>query len=267
VLGPPVAGVLIALLGTSNVLWIDAVTFGISALMVLVVVPDIRHASAEKSVDRPSIVGDALAGLRFVRSDRLILALMVTFALGSLLAEPLYGIVFPVYANEVLGSAVDLGLIYSALAAGSILGNITYGVAGYRLPRRLAFITGWVVRAISFWILVAVPDLWTIALLMALNGFLFEPTNAIFATMMQERVPADLRGRVFGAFSTFASGTMPLGLFAYSLLIEGIGLRSTLVVLAIVNVVSVVSLLWPSTWRELGANKRREFHAEPVVAA
>lgn len=266
VLGPPAAGVLIAVFGTSNVLWIDAVTFGISALMVAVLIPDIRHRTSAPAETRPSLRQDLLEGLRFVRTDRLVLALMVTFALGSLLAEPVYIIVLPVYTDEILGSALNLGLIYSSLAVGSVLGNIVYGVAGYRLPRRPLLIAGWVVRAATLWIFVAYPGLWTIMALMVLNGLIFEPGNPLFATIMQERVPAALRGRVFGTFSTFASGTLPIGIFAYSLLLDSAGLRTTLVVLAAVNIVPILSLLWPSTWRELGASRTPPLRPEASIA-
>ena len=60
VLGPPAAGVLIALLGTSNVLWIDAITFGISAAMVAVLIPKIRHTAAHANEKAAPIWKDAL---------------------------------------------------------------------------------------------------------------------------------------------------------------------------------------------------------------
>lgn len=256
VFGPPLAGVLIAIIGTSNVLWIDAVTFGLSATIIAAFIPDTRHAPTQEEPHRSSILLDAREGLRFIRTDRLVLALMVTFSLGSLFAEPVYGIILPVYANEVLGSAVGLGIIYSALALGSVGGNLFFGAVGYRLPRRMVIVGGWVMRACSFFIFALQPGPWTIAILFALNGFLFEPTNAIFATFMQERVPAEMRGRVFGAFSTISFGTFPLGVLGYSLLIDAAGLQATLVVLAIVNVIPVLTLVRPSTWHDLRTIQR-----------
>lgn len=266
VIGPPAAGVLIALIGTSYVLWIDAVTFGISATLVAIAVPDIRHASAPDSESRRSVVGDVLEGFRFIRADRLVLALLITYALGSLLAEPVYGVIMPVYANEVLGSAVDLGLLYSALAIGSVLGNVVYGMWGYRLPRRPLLVAGWIVRAATFWFLITLPGFWTIAVLMVLNGLIFEPGNPLFATIMQERVPAAMRGRVFGAFGMLSYGAMPIGLLLYSQLLEAYGLRATIVVLAAVNVIPVLSLLRPATWRELQAPAPHMVRADARVA-
>ncbi|RIK36445.1 MAG: hypothetical protein DCC58_19245 [Chloroflexi bacterium] len=252
VLGPPAAGVLIALLGTSNVLWIDAATFGVSAAIVALAIPNIRHTSEPRAKGQLAIFSDLSEGLRFIRADQLILAAMVTFALGAMLAEPLYGVILPVYADQLLGSALDLGIIYSALGIGSIAGNIVFATFSYRLPRRFTLVSGWVVRAVSFWIFLLEPRLWTIVVMMVVNGLMFEPTNAIFQTLMQERIPAAMRGRVLGAFTTFAFGAMPLGLLAYGALIDGIGLYATLVVLAVANVLPALSLFAPWTWNELG---------------
>ena len=54
---------------------------------------------------------------------------------GTLLAEPIYGVILPVYANEILGSAAQLGFIFGALGAGSIVGNILYLAIVDRVPR------------------------------------------------------------------------------------------------------------------------------------
>jgi MFS family permease len=202
VLGPPLAGGLIAVVGTSNVLWIDALTFAVSASVVALGVPA-RFATASAARTQhgePATPGNArrelLEGLRFIRQDRLILALMVTFACGAALAEPLYSVVMPVYAREVYGSALDLGLLYAALGIGSLGGNIVFAAVGHRLPRRATFIVGWAVRAASFWLLITLPSLPVFFAAVVINGFCFEPGNPLFTTLMQERVPPELRGRV-----------------------------------------------------------------------
>jgi MFS family permease len=74
-LGPALAGVLILWLGAANVLWLDAASFAVSAVLVASVVPNFGGPS-------PSAGGHYLhevaAGLRFLRGDRLLLTLAAT---------------------------------------------------------------------------------------------------------------------------------------------------------------------------------------------
>jgi MFS family permease len=59
------------------------------------------------------------------------------------------------------------------------------------------------------------------------------PISPLVMTILHERIPAELRGRVFGAMAAIASGTVPLGIVIVGFTIEGIGLRSTLITLAV----------------------------------
>jgi MFS family permease len=56
------------------------------------------------------------------------------------------------------------------------------------------------------------------------------PFSVLFATILQEQVPADMRGRVFGLDTTIGVAGMPLGVMIAGFLIEGIGLRGTLLI-------------------------------------
>lgn len=254
---PPLAGVLIAILGTSNVLWLDAASFLISAGIVAGAVPG-RARPAASGLAAPGRWRTELGeGFTFIRRDRVVLAMLVTSAIGAVLAEPLYAVVLPVYARQVYGSAVDLGLLYSALGAGSILGNLIFAAVGHRLPRYPVFLLGYGVRAATFWVLVGLPALPVLALSIIVNATFLEPCNPLFMTIMQERVPAELRGRVFGAYMSLAAGAMPLGLLGYGFMLESIGLRDTLWVLAAVNVLVPLSVLLLPAWRAVGHEQRR----------
>ena len=254
VIGPPLAGVLIAVLGESDVLWLDAVSFIISAAIVAIAIPG--RVAATAPTPRVSYRAELTAGFAFVRRDRVILAMLMTSAIGAVLAEPLYAVVLPVYAKQVFGSAVDLGLLYSALGFGSILGNVVFAMLGHRLPRYGTFLVGYGVRAATFWVLVGTPGLALLALSIIINATFLEPCNPLFMTIMQERVPAEMRGRVFGAFMALAAGAMPIGLLAYGFLLEGAGLRTTLWVLAGVNLLVPLSVALLPAWRAVDERPR-----------
>lgn len=261
----PLGGLLIVVIGTSNVLWINAASFLISAALIAAAVPTKETVKTE----RGSYVGDLLEGLRFVRNDRLILWLLVVFSTGGLIAEPLYTVVFPVYAREVYGSALDLGLMMSALAGGSIVGGVLYGLIGYRLPRRLTFVLGFSVRAASFWVLIAMPSLWVVVLAVVVNAIMLEPSNPMMMTIFQERVPEGMRGRVFGTMTSLGIAAMPLGMVGYGFLMSAIGLQQTLWVLAAINVTLPALILLAPAFRDMSAAAptcERERETQPLPA-
>jgi hypothetical protein len=62
-------------------------------------------------------------------------------------------------------------------------------------------------------------------------------------TIKQERVPAGMRGRVFGASMALSAAASPVGILAYGFVIDGIGLEQTVVLLAVVNTALPLAML------------------------
>ena len=74
-LGPPLAGVLIALFTSGNVLWIDAATFVVSAALVAALVPSVapRPGTAAAELRRAGrYLAELREGITFIRRDRLV---------------------------------------------------------------------------------------------------------------------------------------------------------------------------------------------------
>ncbi len=263
-LGPPLAGILIAVIGASNVLFVTTLTFVFSALLVAVGIPrSVEEHDHEEVNPSRGYVQDVLDGFRFIRDERTIFWVISMLSIGSLIAEPLYGVILPVYGREVLGSAVGLGMAFAGLAFGSILGNLLYAWRGYLLSRRLMIVGGFAGRAAVFCLLVLQPGTFWLAVLMFLSGVVLEPVNPIGLTIMQERVPAKLRGRVFGATAALSTATLPIGMIGYGLLMDAVGVHSTLVFLAIINLALPVLLYFNAAIRRIEASTSRN----PAVAA
>jgi MFS family permease len=255
-IGPLLAGVLIATIGASNLLWLNAASFVVSAGIVAVAVRERRPEQQAIRHDIPRhFLVEIADGFRFIRRDPVLLALTITTSIGSLLAEPLYPVVLPVYANEVFGSAIDLGIMFAALAAGSLAGNAVFWMVGPRLPRRATIIGGFTVRALTLWVLVFLPPLWVIVAAVVVNALCLEPVNPMAMTVAQERIPAAIRGRVFGAIAAIAATTLPLGMLVYGWLLEAIGLQPTLLLLAAVNLALPAIMLFLPGLRLLAASR------------
>ena len=250
--GPPLAGLLIALLGPSNVLFLDAASFALSAALVAGIVP---RPSAATSTAVPgetrSYLAELRAGLDFIRGDRLLATLIVSFTLLNALGEPLFGVVLPVYARRIYGSAVDLGFMLAAFAGGGLLGTALFGVWGHRLSRRSLYIGGFLLASLALWPLLALPPLPVLLGILALRGLAGAPLNLLAVTVAQERIPAQMRGRVFGVGRAFALAAAPLSLVLVGYLLEISGIRSTLAVLATVQLILTLALVRAAPLRQM----------------
>lgn len=253
--GAPLAGLLVALFGAANVLLVDAATFVVSAALVAFAVP--ATAAPPPSGPRGGYFAELLDGWRFVRGERLVLAIVLTIAITNCLDAPLFSVLLPVYANTVLGSAVSLGLIVAAFGGGSMVGAVVYGAVGHRLPRRATFVGSFFLVGLPFWAFASLPPLWVAIAAAAAIGIASGPLNPLIMTVLQERVPDGMRGRVFGIVTAVAYAVTPLGMLAAGYLVEWVGLRATLVGLAASYlVVTLGMLLTPALRRMDGADSR-----------
>jgi len=84
-----------------------------------------RLEDGMKDAARGAYRDELAAGLRFLRNDRLLLALAVSVAIGNMLGNPFFGVILPVFAKETYGSAAKLGIIVAATGAGQILKSRT----------------------------------------------------------------------------------------------------------------------------------------------
>src|SRR5262249_7865305 len=95
----------------------------------------------------------------------------------------------------------------------------------------------------GLWGLIRLPPVGIVAASIVVNAVFLEPTNPIWMTILQERVPETMRGRVFGSLTALSSGARSLGILVYGVMLEQFGLQETLIVLSAVNVAGPV-LLW-----------------------
>jgi MFS family permease len=205
--GPLLAGLAISALGATNVLFIDAATFAFSALAVAIAVPAPRaaHAPAGRYLDQ------LREGVRFIAADRALLGLAATTLGVSLLGPAFQSVILPVYARDLYGSPLALGVLRGAFGGGTLLGTLLYGAWGTRLPRRPLFAGLFVACAIPVGLLLLRPPLVLAAAMLVATAAAFGPTVPIRATVYQERTPAALRGRVFGTVAALGFAAAPLG--------------------------------------------------------
>jgi MFS family permease len=258
-LGAPLAGVIIAATSTTSALWFNAASFIISAGIVAVLIPAaVTISASHPSSDVP--VGSAMTryladfreGLRFIRNDSLTMGIVIAVATTNFL-DAMISLVYPVYAEQVFGSAVALGLLMAAFGAGAVGTTLAFAAAGHRLPRRETFIVCFVVSAIFIFPLALTPPLWICLIAMGIKGVAAGPLNPILMTISQERIPAELRGRVFGVLTALSWIAIPAGRLGAGYLIEGIGLIPTVVAIASAYVIVTLGMFLMPALRQMNA--------------
>ena len=253
-LGPPLAGVLIAVFTPSNVLWMDAATFIISAALVAALVPS-TIPRADQSAGELRSAGGYLAelagGIRFMRRDRLIFWMFGIGVIANFLILPLFAVVLPVYAKQTYGSAVNLGLMLGGFGSGALAGTVFYGIVGHRMPRRATLVSATVVVGLPFWVLVATPSLVVAMGALFVAGFALGPPNPLTYSVLQERTPPQMLGRVLGAGVSLSMVAVPMGMVLCGYALEIVGLRLTLAGISVSYLaVGLLSFLTPAL-REL----------------
>jgi MFS family permease len=206
VIGPAVAGVIIATAGVPAAFLFN----GMSFIGVIAALTAMRTKSADQRARQP-LLGQIREGLSYVRRTSDILTTLVLLALISTFVLN-FNILIPVMARQVLGgTARTFGLLMAALGAGSFIGAMSLAATSRRGPTTALIYTG--ATAVSLMVLVlgfARGFLVTAALafVAGLGMITFAATSNSFVQVL---VPDDLRGRVMSIYSTLFAGSSPLG--------------------------------------------------------
>lgn len=259
-LGPAAAGVFIALIGASNVLWLDAATFWISAVIMRTLVRVPRARVARKTQDRAYLyqIGDAV---RFVFREPVLCPLVVILALMNLAIGPLDTVFVPVYVHDVYDSSYVLGLFTSVIAAGGLGGNVIFGWVGHRLSRRFVFGLGFLTIPAVFAVLSLKPFAVISLAALAFAGLGMSLANLLEYTMYFERIPQEMRARGLGITGALNWGTTPIGRLVAGAGIAVFGLAATLTGFALVFSSLPLALLGGVAFRNLNSPAARDAEA------
>ena len=228
--GAPLGGVLVATLGATGALWLDAASFLFSAALVILFVP--RPHAAEETEERGPFFAELAEGLRFIWNQRLTRALVAMVLLTNLIEAP-GSVVLTVFAREKYDSATALGLMLGVLGGTALAGALVYSAVGHRLPRRRTFLFCFAFVPVGYLALATQPPLPIALGALAVAGFAAGPINPLLFTVQTEIVPSHLRGRVFGAVRAGAWAAIPLGILLGSAAVAAAGVAVTFVAMGV----------------------------------
>lgn len=199
VLGPGLAGALAALLGTRSLFWLDAGTFLASAILVLSVRANLRAMPTDAPDDSGQALGRdvRLGTTRLWRDPRLRYALVLELVASIAGAWILVNTVVRVEEGLALGQAA-YGWIMAAFGVGATLAALAVGAVGERLPRTTLIALGALVTSLAI-LPASVTPVLPLALLWFAAGAGQNWVNLPTQTLIADRTPQHLQGRVYGA--------------------------------------------------------------------
>jgi MFS family permease len=249
VLGPPVAGVLIATVGLPLTYGVDVATFIVSAvaLTLMQAVPPAPDAAGVN-------LRAAMAGLRYATSRQDLLGSYAVDINAMFFGMPMA--LFPQIASGLGGPAV-LGLLYTAPSAGSLLATLTSGWTRRvrHHGRAIAFAAAsWGASIIAFGF---APSLWMALLALAAAGAADMISGLFRSALWNQTIPDAMRGRLAGIEMVSYSSGPALGNLESGLVGSLAGVRASVVSGGILCVVgtAVLSALLPKFWNYAARGK------------
>jgi MFS family permease len=225
-IGPSLAGVIIALAGEGWCFTLDAISYlgVIAALLAMEVTPRPRQPHSA-----PIWRGIA-EGFRYAFGFAPIRSILLLLALVSFMGMP-YSVLLPLFAADVLHGGPSLMGLLSAAAGLGALGGAFYlasrhSVLGLGRVIPLAatiFGIGLIGFGLSHWI-------WVSLLMMLLSGFGLMVEMAASNTLLQTIADEDKRGRVMSFFSMAFLGMTPFGSLFAGAVAGTIGAPATVIV-------------------------------------
>ena len=225
VVGPAIAGTTIAWLEAHHVKSSEGWCFlmnGLSFLAVIGALAAMRIAKTEPKPPEGSPFQNFIQGFRFamhdlpIRSALLLLSVMSLFGLQ-------YAVFLPLFAKDILHSGVGgFGLLMSFAGVGAVLGALHFAArTDYKGLARWIAVTS-MTCAIGLEVFAESRIFWLSSVVLLVVGFAVTSQMTATNTLIQNRVPDELRSRVMAVYATMMMGMQPIG----SLIAGGVAKRA-----------------------------------------
>jgi len=248
IIGPAVGAGLISTIGAVNSFWVSAALFIIAALAIAFLrVGNLGRDARDLAEQRGEVSNRSIrVGFQVLWNDRLLRTITISILVLAAVYLPTETVVLPTYFEQ-LDNPAGLGIVISALAAGSTIGSFGYGWISTRLSRRTLVRMTLIGTAVSIIPMAFLPPLPLLATAAFFLGLSWGPFNPLISTLIQQRVPADQQGRVFGVQTAVFYAAPPLGMVISGLSVENVGVKTTYLFLAaILSTTAILALLTKS---------------------
>ncbi|MBF4462734.1 MULTISPECIES: MFS transporter [unclassified Rathayibacter] len=254
--GPAIAGAVIAVAAPSAAFVVAAVGYALAliALIAMGRVPFERAVTEEGAGPILAALRDVREGFAYMARTRWLLAtLLFAIVLVFLVVGPIEVLVPFAVRDQTGTGASGYALALTAYGCGGVVGSIV--VSSRPIPRRYltTMILLWGFGALPFVLLGVVDQLWMIAAILFVDGVTGAAAQVLWGTLLQQRVPSALLGRVSSLDFFVSLALMPVSMAVAGPAGEAFGLAPTF---AVVGVLAAASAVLTLLLARLGPDER-----------
>jgi MFS family permease len=206
IVGPSIAGLLIASVGTAMCFFLNGVSF--IAVIIGYFMMKVPGANSDREEREEQ---HWLSGIRYAVGHPRIRTILSLFAVVGIFGWS-YAVLMPAYARDVLHLGPNgYGALLSASGVGALIGGLGVATIGHVMTPRKMALGGVYIFAVSLIALSATQNFYFALGCLLFSGFgmlLFFSTSN---TVLQTIVPDEMRGRVMGVWSLIFGAMIPLG--------------------------------------------------------
>ena len=267
-LGAALAGGMVAVIGATNALIVDAASFGLSALALVVSTRTLPAPPPVVEEDEASYGRQLREGWDFLRGDRVLFGIAVMVALTNLLDAAYVSVLVPVWAVESGRGAGAIGLVFAVFGACSAIGAVCAAAWAARLPRYRTYLLAFLVCGLPRYAAFAFDSpLWLVVGATVASGFAAGFINPVLGAVIFERIPRPLVGRVSSMTTAMCFALMPFGGLLGGLLVTGVGLEPAMLVVGLAYFAVTVLPAVDPRWREIDRRPDLSTRADVTAGA
>ena len=248
IVGPAVGAWCIAFIGAANSFWVVCVLFLISAFAVAFLRDADLRIAVPESHEHTSTVSELSLGFRRLWGDNFLRTLLLAVFVLAAIYLPTESIILPTYF-ESMNKPLDLGIVISALAAGSTMSAFAYGWLVQRISSKILIRVAFIGASLGTVGMAFLPSFGLMVLFALILGFSWGPLSPLMNAKIQTRFPSHEHPMVFSAQTSMFYAAPPIGMLLVGFGVETFGLSPTYFFLAITMLIVSVLALFSKSMR------------------
>ena len=250
VIGPALAGVVIATLGLPACFFANAASY--LAVIVSLVRMQVPHAEARSFTPLWTALGEGFGYIFGKRWPRALVIIVTTFSIFGFSFMPL----MPVFARDALGlDASGYGVMVAAVGAGALAAAFFMAAFGSRVRQSRLVLGSSILFGTVLVAAALAPNFLSAVVLFTLCGGVMALNGIAANTMLQTEAPDELRGRVMGFYSFMVLGLAPFGSLQAGWVAEHFGVRLAFSLGGLVCLAVAAGVAW---WMGRAVRERRD---------
>ncbi|MGD2250759.1 MAG: MFS transporter [Candidatus Methanofastidiosia archaeon] len=244
VVGPALGAVLVGIIGYAAVFFFDGITFFFSAFMIYRISLVEERKKVEGGIKK--VFTDMKEGLLLIRGERPVLFVVSIFS-GVMLLIGGINVLLLIFVRDILHmEIVHLGVLSGFQGGGMIAGGLTVGYIGNKFQKRTMILVGTFFLGVCLSLFGMNFSVLFSYGLMFLIGLFVSALNIPATTLLQEVVPDEIRGRVFGVQGTLVQTFSIVSIGWESAVAAVVGSQTMIIVVGgLCAVLSILGRLFP----------------------